>query len=335
MRLGVLELLNMKKTKPYIILGSLQAHANKQLVEGGVCPCIGTTDLGLPKLIEISERAKSNGKYKQRIEMGDNISNTITSVQKDALVAEPKIINPLKGKSSNGWHFEQQVYDEEGITRAVKAGEGSGNIPKVIVYDDYNQRIPKDQDTIGTITCQFGNSTPRHGYKIIEPQVLAPKRTEFGKQIRKQYEQGELESSRHDMTTMEPREDGVALPCAREHDNLDEPKIIQKCGDRGTSNYSESPIAYTIPANPMSDRGQLLVDPLYRIRKLTPRECFRLMGVDDADIDKIQASGISKTAQYKLAGNSIVVDVLYHIFRKMFVEKGIDKTDKPQQLSLF
>jgi DNA (cytosine-5)-methyltransferase 1 len=59
-----------------------------------------------------------------------------------------------------------------------------------------------------------------------------------------------------------------------------------------------------------------------RIRKLTPRECFRLMGVDDADIDKIQAAGISNSQQYKMAGNSIVVDVLYHIFRKLLVEPG-------------
>lgn len=73
----------------------------------------------------------------------------------------------------------------------------------------------------------------------------------------------------------------------------------------------------------------------FRIRKLTPKECFRLMGVDDTDIAKIQASGISNSAQYKLAGNSIVVDVLYHLFRKMFIEKEPDKSDKPQQLSLF
>ena len=58
----------------------------------------------------------------------------------------------------------------------------------------------------------------------------------------------------------------------------------------------------------------------FRIRKLTPRECFRLMGVDDKDIDKMQAAGISQSGQYKLAGNSIVVDVLFHIFRKMFIE---------------
>lgn len=68
-----------------------------------------------------------------------------------------------------------------------------------------------------------------------------------------------------------------------------------------------------------------------RIRKLTPRELFRLMGVDDQDIDKIQATGISDSAQKKLAGNSIVVDVLYHIFRKMFVEKD----NENRQLTLF
>jgi DNA (cytosine-5)-methyltransferase 1 len=72
-------------------------------------------------------------------------------------------------------------------------------------------------------------------------------------------------------------------------------------------------------------------EPSFRIRKLTNRECFRLMGVDDADIDKIQAADISKSQQYKLAGNSIVVDVLAAIFRKMF----IDKNNESPQLSLF
>ena len=68
-----------------------------------------------------------------------------------------------------------------------------------------------------------------------------------------------------------------------------------------------------------------------RIRKLTPKECFRLMGVDDVDIDKMQASGLSNSAQYKLAGNSIVVDVLYHLFRKMLIEQQ----NESQQLTLF
>lgn len=65
----------------------------------------------------------------------------------------------------------------------------------------------------------------------------------------------------------------------------------------------------------------------YRIRKLTPTECFKLMGVTEENIDKIQAAGISNAQQYKMAGNSIVVDVLYHIFRKMFVEKESDNAE--------
>lgn len=69
----------------------------------------------------------------------------------------------------------------------------------------------------------------------------------------------------------------------------------------------------------------------YRIRKLTPRECFRLMGVSEANIDKLLNAGISNSQLYKLAGNSIVVDVLYHIFRKMFIETQ----NESQQLTLF
>ncbi len=72
-------------------------------------------------------------------------------------------------------------------------------------------------------------------------------------------------------------------------------------------------------------------EPSFRIRKLTNRECFRLMAVCDTDIDKIQAAGISKSQQYKLAGNSIVVDVLAAIFRKMF----IDTANEDAQLTLF
>ena len=54
-----------------------------------------------------------------------------------------------------------------------------------------------------------------------------------------------------------------------------------------------------------------------RIRKLTPKECWRLMGFDDEDFQKAKDSGISDTQLYKQAGNSIVVDVLEHIFEMM------------------
>lgn len=86
-------------------------------------------------------------------------------------------------------------------------------------------------------------------------------------------------------------------------------------------------ISRTIKAG-MHDAG---VCDNYCIRKLTPRECLRLMDMDDSDIDKLIAAGISNTQLYKMAGNSIVVNVLYHIFRKMFVNKENENI----QLTLF
>ena len=53
-----------------------------------------------------------------------------------------------------------------------------------------------------------------------------------------------------------------------------------------------------------------------RIRKLTPRECYRLMGFSDEDFDKAKQVN-SDTQLYKQAGNSIVVNVLEEIFKEM------------------
>lgn len=54
------------------------------------------------------------------------------------------------------------------------------------------------------------------------------------------------------------------------------------------------------------------------IRKLTPKECFRLMGFTDKDVDMLIEHGISNTQLYKMAGNSIVVNVLEFIFCQIF-----------------
>lgn len=58
----------------------------------------------------------------------------------------------------------------------------------------------------------------------------------------------------------------------------------------------------------------------YRIRKLTPRECGRLMGVSDEDIDKMAAVN-SNTQLYKQFGNSIVVDVMCAMFKNLNIEQ--------------
>ena len=69
------------------------------------------------------------------------------------------------------------------------------------------------------------------------------------------------------------------------------------------------------------EKDNYVIEKTYRIRKLTPRECVRLMGMKDSDIDKIQQAGISNTQQYKMAGNSIVIDVLEAIFSNLFTTK--------------
>ena len=198
---------------------------------------------------------------------------------------------------------------------------------------------------------------------LIEPNVLRAERTEQCKQLRKmngdkgmKFNQGNKEYS--------PRTDGVS----------------------NTLSTSTKDNMLAMPELRMEDG--CMVDKegrKYRIRKLTPTECFRLQDVSDEDIEKIRnyrddetavicdangepimnmdfdkpsknarkititvngeqreyyssqliwknkGKGISKTAQYKLAGNSICVAPMYHIFRKLFIEKECEN----QQLELF
>lgn len=67
--------------------------------------------------------------------------------------------------------------------------------------------------------------------------------------------------------------------------------------------------------------GNAVITENVRIRKLTPRECLRLMGWKDEQIDKIVATKISGTQQYRQAGNGIVVQVLESIFKALFLGK--------------
>lgn len=62
-----------------------------------------------------------------------------------------------------------------------------------------------------------------------------------------------------------------------------------------------------------------------KLRKPTEREVFRLMGVDNQDIDALLGADIPMTELYRMAGNSIVVDVLFHLFRKMYIYRLPDK----------
>ena len=154
-----------------------------------------------------------------------------------------------------------------------------------------------------------------------EPKVLRYERTEYGKLIRKQYEKGEIKEKIGNMRELKPREDGISntITTVQKDNYIVEPKIIceQRC-DEGLRFFKDN-VCGTIRAKD-SGGDKRIIEYTYGIRKLTPRECFRLMGLKDDDIDKIQQAGISNAQQYKMAGNSIVVDVLEVIFRNLFLD---------------
>lgn len=96
---------------------------------------------------------------------------------------------------------------------------------------------------------------------------------------------------------------------------------------QGDGVYSVDGIAVTITAQSANKGGhsclyaeERLEDAMsdnVRIRKLTPTECYKLMGFDGEDCKKCSDGGISNSQLYKQAGNSIVVNVLEAIFTEL------------------
>lgn len=99
-----------------------------------------------------------------------------------------------------------------------------------------------------------------------------------------------------------------------------EPKIVQvgnvNPSGRGMNGnvFSDEGLAPTITTN--KGEGNKILSNL-RIRKLTPKECFRLMGFNDSDYDAA-SKVVSNSQMYKQTGNSIVVDVLYYILVELY-----------------
>lgn len=74
----------------------------------------------------------------------------------------------------------------------------------------------------------------------------------------------------------------------------------------------------TCPTLTATETGVCRIESHIRIRKLTPTECFRLMGFSDQDVEAARSVKISNSQLYKQAGNSIVVDVLYYILVELY-----------------
>ena len=165
------------------------------------------------------------------------------------------------------------------------------------------------------------------------PAVLCQIRTDEGREMRR----GGVEVFKYKFLT--PRTDRISNTLTGvTKDNL----IMTKTNTALELTYHEHPTKEDL----LEYFGQRI-----RVRKMTPKTAFRLMDVDDADIEKIMNAtetvtlksgkvktkkAVSKTKLYALAGNSICVNVLYHIFRTMFLENQPEnQISKPIQPSLF
>nr|DAG52253.1 MAG TPA: Cytosine specific methyltransferase [Caudoviricetes sp.] len=163
-------------------------------------------------------------------------------------------------------------------------------------------------------TMQGGNQEP----KILESQIVAMR--------------GRNPDNPSDRTTGSPTEQRLEANTqgtsncltSVQKDNLLLENNIQKAGQI-SSNGSQCGTVISdngISANLVAGThgyANCHIATQYRIRKLTPRECGRLMGVSDEDIGKMAAVN-SNTQLYKQFGNSIVVDVMCAMFRNLNIK---------------
>lgn len=175
------------------------------------------------------------------------------------------------------------------------------------------------------------------------PCILTPKRTEFGKRVRKDYEAKLANYKRSDMTELTPRQDGKSntITTVQKDNLLADQELLGYSRDKQgkvTDRHSVD-LANTIHGSTGhgGNTDQFVKKKNYRlrIRKLTEREVFRLMDVDEKFIDKMMASGVSRSRLYFAAGNSIVVACMEHIFENLFFPTHECSVDENGQLSLF
>lgn len=350
----------------------------KDILEEDVDGRYYLSDRSVDKIIAHCERKQSEGcGFSPAFKDGSGIATAITTLysqrQTDTFIKEPVVYDDYNSRVAE----DQSVMGTVTPNCGTSAPRNGYKIiePRIAALRGRYPKNPSDREA-GCPTEQrleiggdISNTvtTVEKDCLVVEPGILTPKRNEYGKAVRKKYEAGELDESRHNMTDLVPREDGISNTITSiEKDNLliesvssksvaEELKKIAEAARKekievtidgegnlrphrmdkkkyGCSEFqteNESSIASTcISARPNMVYGE---STSFRIRKLSEREVFRLMDVSEEDIDRIQAAGISRTQQYKMAGNSIVTNVLYHIFRKMF----IDTECESEQLSIF
>jgi DNA (cytosine-5)-methyltransferase 3A len=145
--------------------------------------------------------------------------------------------------------------------------------------------------------------------------ILTPKRTEYGKQVRKAYEAGELKTERKNIQQLEPRNDGKTNTLTSvQKDNLVMLNENQKNKFKPNVNTDKAN-TLTLAQGRMGSSSEYMdsVSKIYaltsRIRRLTPTECERLQTVPDG-----YTAHVSDTQRYKMLGNGWTIKVISHIF---------------------
>lgn len=192
------------------------------------------------------------------------------------------------------------------------------------------RRFKEDGEPMFTLTGQ-----DRHGVGIEPLGVLRNVRSDYGKEIRKDYEAGNIEISRHKFLESEVRDDGVVNTLSTvQKDN----QLAVKVAEATKQGYAECRVghgAFGTSCNQgifVKVSDELIVYAIWyekyhcyiAIRKLTPKECFRLQGWTDDYFEKAQFVN-SDSQLYKQAGNGVTVNVIEAIARKMKIEEDAEE----------
>lgn len=263
----------------------------------------------------------------QRLEPNfSGCTNTLTSVQKDNYVCEPQVLRAERteyGKAIRRQYEAGEVDEKisnmremkprtDGVSNTITTLLKDNYVAEPVIYDDYNSRIPQDQDAITTLTTNCGVSAERNGVKIIEPVVV-----EDFYQSREPRVYAEVAPTLRSERTGLKVADKVEYPCTTRGKQVAS-TIRASIYKQGARNLEEN-VTNGLGYEGIIEEEQPKIK--WRIRKLTPKECIRLMNFTDRDYEAM-AKYVSSSAIYKAAGNSIVVACLIAIFSSLFLEDG-------------
>lgn len=225
-----------------------------------------------------------------------------------------------------GYDCIKRTYSTDNIAPTLNANNGGNTEPKILVVANTNSSFESEKRVYGT--NGIAPTLTARDYKGAK-QILIPQATKKG--YIEMNVPGVCDLLYPNSKTRRGRvqEGGAIAPALMTSQMLcyiDEEKATdkghvvceQRC-DEGLRFFKDNVCGTIRTVNSGGDKRIIDVNN-YRIRKLTPSECLRLMGLHESEIEKLKASGLSNTRLYKLAGNSIVVNVLESIFSQLFKE---------------